>query len=93
MSSKSERRAAREAVAEYHQAQLAELVQHVGEAVDRFRAGQLDAFEVDLVVFQYSRAAKELWKFCNAPDAEFTASVIGERPPVDWWERGTPSRR
>jgi hypothetical protein len=93
MSSKSERRAAREAVADYHQAQLAELVQRVGEAVDRFRAGQLDAFEVDQVVFQYSRAAKELWKFCNAPDVEFTASLIGDRPPVDWWERGAPRRR
>jgi hypothetical protein len=93
VSSKSERRAAREAVAEYHQAQLAELVQRVGEAVDRFRAGQLDAFEVDQVVFQYGRAAKELWKFCNAPDVEFTASLIGGRPPVDWWERGAPRRR
>jgi hypothetical protein len=93
MSSKSERRAAREAVAEYHQAQLAELVQRVGEAVDRFRAGQLDAFEVDQVVFQYGRAAKELWKFCNAPDVEFTASLIGGRPPVDWWERSAPRRR
>lgn len=47
MSSKSERRAAREAVAEYHQARLAELVQRVGDAVDGFRAGELDAFEVD----------------------------------------------
>jgi hypothetical protein len=93
MSSKSERRAAREAVAEYHQAQLAALVQHVGEAVDRFRAGQLDVFEVDQVVFQYSRAAKELWKFCNASDVEFTTSLIGNGPPVDWWERGAPRRR
>ena len=56
MSSRSERRAAREAVAVYHEARLAELVQHVGDAVDRFRAGELDAFETDQVVFQYSRA-------------------------------------
>jgi hypothetical protein len=93
VSSKSDRRAAREAVAAYHQAQLAELVQHVGVAIDRFRTGQLDAFEVDQAVFQYSRAAKELWKFCNAPDVEFTANLIGERPPVDWWERGAPKRQ
>jgi hypothetical protein len=73
VSSRPDRRAAREAVAEYHQARLAELVQRVGDAVDRFRAGELDAFEVDQVIFQYSRAAQELWKFCNLPDAEFTA--------------------
>ena len=65
MSSNSERRAAREMVAAYHEARLAELVQRVGEAVDRFRAGEVDAFDADQVIFQYSRAAKELWKFCN----------------------------
>lgn len=94
MSGKSERRAAREAVAAYHEARLAELIQRVGEAVDRFRAGDLDAFEVDQVLFQYSRAAKELWKFCNLPDDDvFTAQLIGEGAPVDWWDRGTPKRR
>lgn len=91
MSSKSEQ-AAREAVAAYHVARLAELVQRVGDAVDHFRAGELDAFEVDQVIFQYSRAAKELWKFCNLADVEFTASLIGDSGPVDWWERGAPRR-
>jgi len=93
MSSKPDRRIAREAVAAYHQARLAELVQRVGDAVDRFRAGELDAFEVDQVIFQYSRAARELWKFCNLPDAEFTAGLISGPAPVDWWERGAPRRR
>lgn len=93
MSSKSERRAAREAVAAYHEARLAALVHRVGEAVDRFRAEELDAFEADQVIFQYSRAAKELWKFCNLPDVEFTARMIGDRAPADWWDRGAPSRR
>jgi hypothetical protein len=93
MSNKSERRAAREAVAEYHEARLAELVEHVGDAVDRFRAGELDAFEVDEVIFQYSRAAKELWKFCNLPDAEFTTSLLAEGAGPDWWERAAPRRR
>lgn len=93
MSGKSERRAAREAVAEYHEGRLAELVQRVGDAVDRFRAGELDAFEVDQVIFQYGRAAKELWKFCNLPDTELTAGLIDDRPPADWWERGAPRGR
>jgi hypothetical protein len=93
MSSKSERQAARETVTAYHEARLAELVQRVGEAIDRFRAGEVDAFDTDQVIFQYSRAAKELWKFCSLPNVEFTASVIGDRAPADWWERGEPRRR
>jgi hypothetical protein len=36
---KAERRAARERVSDYHQAQLAELVSHVAAAIDRYRAG------------------------------------------------------
>ena len=93
MSTKPERRAAREAVAVYHQAQLALLVERVGAAVNRYRAGELDAFDIDHVIFQYSRAAKELWKFCNLADVETTASFIRECPPDDWWDRGAPRRR
>ena len=90
MSSRSERQAARELIAAYHEARLADLVQRVGEAIDRFRAGETDAFEADQVIFQYSRSAKELWKFCNAPDVEFTAQLIQERERVDWWAKGAP---
>lgn len=93
MSTKPERRAAREAVAGYHQAQLALLVERVGAEVDRYRAGELDAFDIDHVIFQYSRAAKDLWKFCNLADVETTANFIRERPPVDWWARGAPRKR
>ena len=93
MSGASQRRAAREAVAAYHEARLTELLDRVGAAVDRFRAGGLDAFEADEVLFQYSRAAKELWKFCNGSDVEFTARLIGDHAPDDWWERGAPRRR
>lgn len=93
MSSKSERRAAREVVADYHRAQLGALVTRVGEAVDRFRAGELDAFEVDRALFQYSRAAKELWKFCNYLQVDVAAAMIIEQPPHDLWERGSPRER
>jgi hypothetical protein len=93
MSTKSERRAAHEVVATYHEARLAELVQRVGEAIDRFRSGHLDAFDTDRLIFQYSRAAKELWRFCNHSDVVSTAHVIAEHPPADWWERGAPHRR
>lgn len=59
MASKSERRAAREHVAAYHEAQPTVLITRVNEALDRFQAGELDAFEVDHVLFQYSRAARD----------------------------------
>lgn len=72
---------------------LSELVAHVAEVIDRFRDGELDAFEVDHVLFQYSRAAKELWKFCNMTNVEMTADLLkqGSSSPIDWWERGAPS--
>ena len=93
MTANPDRRAAREAVAAYHEAQLAGLVERVGLAVDRFRRGELDAFDVDHVLFQYSRAAKELWKFCNLGDPELIAGLIRDRPPVHWWELGAPKER
>lgn len=90
---KAERRAAQEAVAAYYQAQLGALVERAGEAADRFRAGELDAYEADELLFQYSRATKELWKFCNYPNIEVAARIIADDPPTDWWERGEPKRR
>ncbi len=93
MSDKAARRAARSLVGEYHEAQQQILVGRIAEAVDRFRAGELDAFEVDEVVFQYSRASKKLWTFCNDSQVEITAMVIGDGEPRDWWERGTVRRR
>jgi hypothetical protein len=90
MSSKSDRRAAQETVAAYHEAQLAGLIELVGGAVDRFRAGEVDAFDVDRVVFQFSRAAKELWTFYNYSDVMLTAQNISERASTGWWERAAP---
>jgi len=93
VSAKSERQHAREEVDAYHGAALTELVAQVADAVDRFRNGELDAFEVDHIIFQYSRAAKELWKFCNTGEIEFTASLVKDQPSVDWWARGAPKQR
>jgi GNAT superfamily N-acetyltransferase len=77
-------------VAAYDSAALAALVTHVGEAIDRFREGELDAFEVDHILFHYFRAAKELWTFCNMTNVESTAELVHEQPLIDWWERGHP---
>jgi hypothetical protein len=92
VSAKSERQAAREAVAAYHAARLAELLERAGRAIDSFRAGELDASAVDRVLYQYSRSAKELWKFCNLADVEMTVQVVRDRSSIDWWERGALKR-
>jgi hypothetical protein len=79
-------------VATHHEAELAELVAHVAAAIDRFPSGELRAFDVDEVLFQYSRAAKELWKFCNIGNVLVIAGQLHGAPPIDWWKRGTPRR-
>jgi hypothetical protein len=93
VSTKAERRAAREKVAAYHEEQLGRLVERLADAIDLHRAAELNAFDVDELVFQYSRAAKELWKFCNLGNVEIAARIVDEHPPTDWWDRGAPRRR
>jgi hypothetical protein len=93
VSSKSQRQAARDRVASYHEAEQAELVARVGDAIDRYRAGELNAFDVDRALFQYSRAAKELWKFCNLASVDLAAAMIRDDPPINWWDVGAPKRR
>jgi hypothetical protein len=53
VSEKAARRQARQEVAAYHEAELAELVAHVAGAIDQFRDGDLDPFDMDRVLFQY----------------------------------------
>jgi len=77
---KSERRAARSVVAEYHRAELVGLLARVAEAVDRYRGGELDAFDVDQVLFQYSRAAKELWKYRSTRPTKISNCVSADDP-------------
>ena len=101
MATNAERRAARERVSAYHQAQLAELLGHVGAAIDRYRADEIDAYAVDEAIHHYHRAAAGLWKFCFArgggTHAEFIADLLdrmtAEAEAIDWWERATPRQR
>ena len=60
---KADRRAARERVSAYHQSQLAELLSHVAAAIDRYRAGEIDAYAADETIHHYHRAAGNLRKF------------------------------
>jgi hypothetical protein len=80
MAAKPERRAAHNRASAYHWAQLTELISHVQTAIDRCRAGEIDAYALDEAIHHYHRAAKELWKFCFArgggTHAEFIAGLL-----------------
>ena len=81
------------------QAQLAGLLSHIGTALDRYRAGEIDTHTVDETIHHYHRAATELWKFCFARGggtrAEFIAGLLdrmtADAEAIDWW--GTAPRR
>ncbi|MFE2994889.1 hypothetical protein ACFXG4_07750 [Nocardia sp. NPDC059246] len=98
MATKAERQAARGVVSAYHEAQLGVLIEQVGRAVDRFRASERDAFEVDAVIHQFHRAARQLWSFCaqSGAQVEYTAHLIermaAEGDAIDWWQRGASAR-
>jgi hypothetical protein len=47
VATKAQRRAARERVSAYHQAQLAELLSHVAAAIAANRAGEIGSYAVD----------------------------------------------
>jgi hypothetical protein len=99
--SKESRRVARALVATYHEAELAGLVEHVAEAIERYRSGELDVHDVDEVIHRYHKATQELWKFCfrggSGAYAETVAATLehltagGERP--DWWAAAERRRR
>jgi hypothetical protein len=59
-SEKARRRAARQLVGEYHERELARLLERVREGFTRFDAGELDAFELDELIHRYKRSAREL---------------------------------
>jgi hypothetical protein len=82
-------------VATYYEARLADLIERVAEALDSYRSGTLDALEVDAVLHRYSKATRELWKFCwsggSNRDLLYVATSLqtmaDEGRTVDWWER------
>src|ERR671919_3264978 len=73
--SKAERRAARAAVGAYHEAELARLIDHVREGLERYGAGEIDAFELDELIHHYKRATQKLWSFCTGGGARVFAAA------------------
>ncbi|MGB9222727.1 hypothetical protein [Mycobacterium sp.] len=101
MGTKAERRAAQERVAAYHLAQLGELIEFITAAVDGYRTGDIDAYDVDETIHQYHRAARELWKFCwlggGGTHSEIVAHLLdrmsSDDESINWWERAAPRQR
>ena len=83
------------------QACLGQLLAHVANVLDGYRAGELDAYAVDETIHHYHRAAGELWKFCWASGSsthlELIARLIDEQTAngetTDWWQDGPPRAR
>jgi hypothetical protein len=98
---KDERRAARERVSDYYETELAELVEHVEKAIAGYREGKIDVHEVDETIHRYSKAARELWKFCwvrgSGSHVVSVAATLerfaAEADEIDWWEDARPRRR
>jgi len=89
-------RADRALVATYHEAKLADLIEHVRDGLARYDAGELSAFDLDEVIHHFTLAARELWKFCGATGSQtrMAAAALkewGEEGP-DWWEIGQRKR-
>jgi hypothetical protein len=97
---KAERRAAKKAVADYHEARPGELIEHIAIAIDGYRAGEVDAYTVDETIHPYHRAARELWKFCwsggSGTHSEMIAHILARMETdgeiINWWEQ-IPTRQ
>ena len=60
-------------------------MQHVATAVDGWRAGTLDTYDVDELVHRYQRATRELWKFCwgaGGSHPEWVADQVRQTVPL-----------
>ena len=96
--SKAERRAARAAVGAYHEAELARLLEHVREGLERYDTGEIDAFERNELIHRYKQATQKLWSFCVGGGAHVystarTLEWLREQDELpDWWEQATPRR-
>ena len=63
--SKAERKAARERLNAYYLRKQQELLAPVIEAIDRYRRGEIDAWEMDYIIHVYHRQSQELYSFAG----------------------------
>ena len=95
---KAERRAARAAVAAYHETELGKLIERLRREIARYDAGEIDALELDDLIHHYTRAAQKLWSFCTGSGGQIemaarTLEWLREQDDLpDWWEQVRPRR-
>jgi hypothetical protein len=86
-------------VGTYHEARLADLIEHVREGLARYDSGEIDAFELDDLIHRYKRAARELWKFCSVSGGHVVRLAAAPQDDAangtlpDWWELAKPRER
>ncbi|HVH65071.1 MAG TPA: hypothetical protein VM674_03475 [Candidatus Acidoferrum sp.] len=96
---KVKRRADRATLATYHEAKLADLLEHVRAGFVAYDSGEINAFDLDEIIHHYKRSTQELWKFCSVSGADVERAVRAlefrkaEGEELDWWELGAPRRR
>lgn len=96
---KAKRRADSASLVIYHEARLAELLEHVRAGFVRYDAGEIDAFQLDELIHRYQITARELWKFCSVSGGHVEIAVRtlelwqerGEMP--DWWKAAERMRK
>ncbi len=85
-------------MAAYHEARLADLIEHVADELERYRTGDVDGYAVDETIHHYHRAAQELWKYCWAGGVGANIEIVAKTleqltedgQTVDWWEQYAP---
>ncbi|TMM00412.1 MAG: hypothetical protein E6G10_16305 [Actinobacteria bacterium] len=96
---KAQRRADREVVGAYHEAELGKLLERVRAGFTAYDAGEIDAFELDDLIHHYKRATQKLWVACvgGGGHVSHMARLLewqaAEGEETDWWEIAAPRRR
>jgi hypothetical protein len=71
-------RAARHAVAEYHEQQLRDRLEHVRDGLARLARGEIDVFDIDALIERYDLAERKLRRSAARPPP------TGNAPPTCW---------
>jgi hypothetical protein len=96
--SNAQRRAEREAVGAYHEAQLAGLLERVRAGFARYDAGEIDAFDLDELIHHYKRATQKLWSACVGSGGHVEGMArrieweVAQGEQTDWWALAEPRR-
>ena len=66
---------ARQVIGAYHEQQLRLLLECVRDGLARMDRGEIDPFELEDVIHHYTKAARELWKFCGSSGGGWEAAA------------------